>query len=508
MPQPTPNSESDRHLAGQELGDYFLLRRLGRGGMAEVYLAEQRSLKRNVAVKVLRRDLANQPDYVRRFHHEAQAAAKLVHANIVQIYEVGCIDGNHFIAQEYVQGQNVSQLVDRTGPLEIARVLSILRQIAAALNKASQHHIVHRDIKPENIMLMSSGEVKVADFGLARAIDQENLNLTQVGLTMGTPLYMSPEQVEGKPLDFRSDLYSCGVTAFYMLVGRPPFEGDTPLSVAVQHLQNPPPNVQDLRDDIPDSLAVVVTKLLAKKPSDRYHSAADLLRELRAIQVEGADYHLPLDLDALPESDVVSLHGTGGLAVTQQLQSLMETQALLKVPRRRPWLIVAGCVAAALIGGALAAVTWSGPLLSNTPDGTETIEAKPSANAQYVYAAFRNTEEAYLAVALHHPPEKSPENRYWSRRALHQLGLLYLERGDLDRAYEAFDRLAKVEQQETHFRAIGLAGLALVHDQRNQLNELSERLAEVWELRDELDPVMRQEVEQIVVRRKIPIDPS
>ena len=279
MNQPTSNLPDPprRDLSGQQLGDYLILRRLGQGGMAEVYLAEQHSLQRQVAIKVLRPDLANHENYVQRFHNEARAAAALVHANIVQIYEVGCVDGLHFIAQEYVRGQTVKQLVGRVGPLEIPRVVSLLRQITAALNKAGQEQIVHRDIKPENILLMSSGEAKVADFGLARAIDPAQLDLTQVGLTMGTPLYMSPEQVEGRSLDQRSDLYSLGVTAFFMLVGRAPFDGDTPLSVAVQHLQNPPPPLNDFRPDVPAALDKIVTQLLAKKPADRYSSAAELL---------------------------------------------------------------------------------------------------------------------------------------------------------------------------------------------------------------------------------------
>ncbi|MCA9147601.1 MAG: serine/threonine protein kinase, partial [Planctomycetales bacterium] len=170
--------------------------------------------------------------YIKRFQLEARAAAALVHANIVQIYEVGCVDGIHYIAQEYVQGQNLQQLLLRHGPVDTKLALAIMRQVAAALAKAASQSIVHRDIKPENIMLASSGEVKVADFGLARTTSNgATVNLTQVGVTMGTPLYMSPEQVEGGKLDPSSDIYSLGVTCFHMLSGSPPFQGETPLSV-------------------------------------------------------------------------------------------------------------------------------------------------------------------------------------------------------------------------------------------------------------------------------------
>jgi len=218
--RPVAELPLDPDLSGRQLGGYRLLRRLGRGAMAEVYLAEQVSLGRQVAFKVLRSTLATDAIYVQRFHHEARAAAQLVHANIVQIYEVGCHDGIHFIAQEYVQGANLAELLARRGPPELAKVLAVVRQVASALHKAAEHGIVHRDIKPENIMLASSGEVKVADFGLARLYSrEETTNLTQVGVTMGTPLYMSPEQVEGRALDSRSDIYALGVTTYQMLTG-------------------------------------------------------------------------------------------------------------------------------------------------------------------------------------------------------------------------------------------------------------------------------------------------
>ena len=209
--------------------------------MAEVYLAEQERLKRRVAVKILRPELAGDRVYLQRFQLEAQAAASLVHANIVQIYEVGCVDQLHYIAQEYVQGQNLRDYVARHGPPDLPHALSIMRQVAAALAKAAEQGVVHRDIKPENIMLTASGEVKVADFGLARLTREGAANdLTQIGITLGTPLYMSPEQVEGKPLDPRSDIYSLGVTCYHMLAGVPPFAGETALGVAVQHLKTRP----------------------------------------------------------------------------------------------------------------------------------------------------------------------------------------------------------------------------------------------------------------------------
>src|SRR5271165_1532971 len=200
MSESGPTKETIRpstgDLSGRQVGDFRILRRLGRGAMAEVYLAEQCPLKRWVAIKVLRSELADDKTYLRRFEREAQAAASLVHANIVQIHEVGQVDGLHYIVQEYVQGQNLRDWLARNGPPLLQQALSIMRQITAALGKAAEHGVIHRDIKPENIMITAAGDVKVADFGLARVLresDTDATSLTQIGVTMGTPLYMSPE---------------------------------------------------------------------------------------------------------------------------------------------------------------------------------------------------------------------------------------------------------------------------------------------------------------------------
>ncbi|MFW6170959.1 MAG: serine/threonine-protein kinase, partial [Planctomycetota bacterium] len=295
MPHPHQNVNSDFDLSGRKLGNYQLLRRLGRGGMAVVYLAEQLSLQRQVAFKALKRNLGEDEGFVRRFHNEARAAASLVHANIVQIHEVGYVDGIHFIAQEYVRGQNLKQWLACHGTADAPTAIHIMRQVIAALNRAARQGIIHRDIKPENIMLARTGEVKVADFGLARVVTEgQAVGLTQVGVTVGTPLYMSPEQVEGHQVDPRSDLYSFGVTCYEMLAGRPPFEGDTPLSIAVQHLRAEPPRLEAVRPDLPEGLCRIVHRLLAKSCRDRYATASELMRALRALHVEGLEEWSPL----------------------------------------------------------------------------------------------------------------------------------------------------------------------------------------------------------------------
>ncbi|MEQ1906591.1 MAG: serine/threonine-protein kinase, partial [Pirellulaceae bacterium] len=274
-------------LVGQMIGDYVVLRRLGSGGMANVYLAEQTSLKRKVALKVMRDELVGDPTYVSRFVREAQSAASLVQANIVQIYEVGHQGQLHFIAQEYVAGRNLRQHLARHGALEPIMAFNVLRQVGMALQKAAESGLIHRDIKPENIMITPNGEIKVTDFGLARFQNKnQKTDLTQIGIAMGTPLYMSPEQIEGRDVDHRSDLYSLGVTAYHMLAGKPPFEGDTPLAVALQHLNKQAEDMALIRPDVSSELCKVVHKLMAKKPEDRFQSASDFLRELRKIRID------------------------------------------------------------------------------------------------------------------------------------------------------------------------------------------------------------------------------
>src|SRR5262245_37127178 len=265
-------------LTGKTLGDFHLLRPIGKGGMGHVLLAEQRSLRRKVAVKLLKPELAANASALKRFRSEAESAARINHANIVQVYAIGEHDGVNYMAMEYVEGRNLRDFLTRKGPPELPVALSIMRQVAAALQRAGELGVVHRDIKPENILLTRKGEAKVADFGLSRcfADDQQPLNITQSGMTMGTPLYMSPEQVQGRPVDHRSDIYSFGVTCYHMLTGEPPYRGATAFEVAMQHVQAEPRPVQEFRPDAPPELSAVIQKMLAKNPEDRFQTGRDI----------------------------------------------------------------------------------------------------------------------------------------------------------------------------------------------------------------------------------------
>ncbi len=278
-----PSASAAQDLSDRTLGDYRLLRRLGQGGMGQVYLAEQISLKRRVALKILRADLAADPKYLQRFRSEAEAVAQATHANIVQVYAIGEADGLHFMALEYVEGRNLRDVLLRRGPPELALVLSVMRQVGAALQRAAELGIVHRDIKPENILLSRQGEVKVADFGLAQVVADQPVNLTATGVTLGTPLYMSPEQVQGNPVDSRSDMYSFGVTCYHMLAGQPPFTGDNAFQVALLHVNKEPEPLAARRPDLPPKLCRIVHTMMAKKPEDRFQTPGELLADLAAL---------------------------------------------------------------------------------------------------------------------------------------------------------------------------------------------------------------------------------
>ncbi len=429
---------------------------------------------------------------MRRFQQEAKAAASLVHANIVQIHEVGCIDGTHFMVQEYVEGQNLKQLLDRKGTLDAPAAVSVMRQVAAALHKAAQQRIIHRDIKPENIMLASTGEVKVADFGLAR-IEREGqaANLTQVGVTMGTPLYMSPEQLEGRAVDARSDLYSFGVTCYQMLAGRPPFEGDSPLSIAVQHLQKESLRLEDQRADLPGGLCRIVHKLMAKRPEDRYQTAVDLLKDLKSLNVPGLD-----EAWAAADECVDGVRCGGSTAArtqaTQQLAAVMQREAAVLGRRGYAGALLALLLVAFVFGGVLAWARRPSPLLAVSEQELPSVERKATVRDQYLHAAEIATEEGWKSVAREFPPEENEQNQYYALRAQQRLAELYLQNDDLDQALRCYEQLADAETADLQFRAIGLSGQANVYILRDEQSLAHQKLAAFVQLLDRLPAAVRQ----------------
>ena len=273
-------------LTEHMLGEFKVLRRLGRGATADVYLAEQTTKNRYVAIKVLRADLHSTEGakLLQRFRQEARAAGGLVHPNVVRIYALGEEGGVHYIAQEYVQGQNLQSYLANEGRPSLPQCLHIMKCVANALQAAVEGGVVHRDIKPDNILITHKGEIKVTDFGLAQlAQGDQDLNLTQVGTTLGTPMYMSPEQVKGSRIDHRSDIYSLGVTCYHMLSGRPPFTGDSPIAVAMKQVNEEAVPLKKKRPELPKALCTIVHRMMAKSVDDRYQNAVALLRDLKQV---------------------------------------------------------------------------------------------------------------------------------------------------------------------------------------------------------------------------------
>jgi serine/threonine-protein kinase len=496
---------ADNDLSGRLLGNFRLLRRLGRGAMAEVYLAEQCSLSRQVAVKVLKGALATDQTYVKRFQREAQAAASLVHANIVQIYEVGRVGDIYYIAQEYVQGLNLRQWIARNGIPDLRLSLTIIRQVAAALAKAAEQGVVHRDIKPENIMLMASGEVKVADFGLARlAGASDGVDLTQSGMTLGTPLYMSPEQVEGRPLDPRSDLYSLGVTCYQMLAGAPPFEGETALSVALQHLKKEPEPLASRRPDLPAAFCRIIHRLLAKSADDRYQSARELLSDLRQVQQEHLGEDWPAEVAGW-ESVGVHEPATARLEATQRLQTLM--QAVPAQPRGRSRLafwILGGL--AAFFFGALAAywTTVDRSLLADVANRPRQVPRQANVAAQFLYASQVGTEETWRAVI-----DYFPDKRSWVCHAKRKLAGIYLKEDNDQEAMKIFKEFAALDASEPELRAYGLAGECwILTTKQHKYHESANLLQELLPIRSKLDdPLMGKMLDYVIHKNGVELGP-
>lgn len=262
-------------------GRYELLKRVGSGGMADVYMAKDHKLNRNVAVKVLKSEYVEDEKFLKKFETEAQAVARLSHPNIVNIYDVGMEDGINYIVMELAEGITLKEYIRKKGYLSPKETVEISTQIASAISHAHKNHIIHRDIKPQNILVSDTGIIKVTDFGIAKATSSNTV--TSTATAMGSVHYISPEQAKGRFCDEKSDIYSLGITMYEMVTGHVPFDHENGVTIALMHLQNEITPPSQIRDGIPDSLEKIILKCTMKKPEERYQTADDLIADLRLV---------------------------------------------------------------------------------------------------------------------------------------------------------------------------------------------------------------------------------
>ncbi len=498
--EPNSSSTSAPSLIGTRLGDFQIMRKLGRGGMADVYAARQISLNRDVALKVLRPEFARDKDYIQRFRREARAAARLNHPNIVQVFEVGNIDSQYYIAQELIDGENLRQRLDRDGVIDSELAVEVLIGVAAALKVAMEAGITHRDIKPENIMQSASGIIKVADFGLARfnaEVDVTGGDLTQAGLTMGTPRYMSPEQVQGKRVDVRSDLYSLGVTMYHLLAGRPPFEADEPLALALMHLQETPAPIDRVRSklnasgnpDLDEWLIAVVNRLMSKSIEARFQSPDELISAIRN------------------ESPMVRLEnlGAGTAAATIRLQRATDQVRKQREKRSLRWLAAVGLPLLCLSIAAWLAVNYQGKTIDDILR-PETVPRADTVQVQYLNAVIRGDEMGWRSVGQHFPPAESATNAAYYAKAQLQLSRLLAESDRLDEADRILKRLQGDPGVDRIYQAIALSQRFTILNQLGRESEIASVRQQFQSLYSELEatnPNLLRQLEQVVTTREL-----
>ena len=285
---------------GDKINDrYEIIKLIGEGGMANVYLAYDTILERNVAVKVLRGDLADDEKFVRRFQREALSASSLSHPNIVEMYDVGEDNGNFYIVMEYIDGQTLKQLIKKRGHLTVPEAIDIMLQLTDGLAHAHDSYIIHRDIKPQNIMILEDGMVKITDFGIAMAINASDL--TQTNSVMGSVHYLPPEQANGKGSTVKSDIYSLGILMYELLTGSVPFKGDTAVEIALKHMKEKIPSIRKQNPTIPQSVENIVLKATAKNPKNRYDNVRDMYKDLQTALQRDNEKRLVYEY---PENDL------------------------------------------------------------------------------------------------------------------------------------------------------------------------------------------------------------
>lgn len=303
---------------GQKINDrYQIIRSIGEGGMANVYLAHDMILDRDVAVKILRGDLADDEKFVRRFQREAIAASSLSHPNIVEMYDVGEDNGKYYIVMEYVEGKTLKSLIKKRGALTLPEVIDIMQQLTSAISCAHDSNIIHRDIKPQNVLIKEDGIVKITDFGIAMALNSNEL--TQTNSVMGSVHYLPPEQANGKGATLKSDIYSLGIVMFELLTGKLPFRGENAVEIAIKQMKNQIPSVCSINENIPQSVENVILKACAKNPKNRYNTVKEMY----------ADIETCLDEDRLEEKRYVYPYSE-----TEEIEDTKEVKTIKEVEKQ------------------------------------------------------------------------------------------------------------------------------------------------------------------------------
>lgn len=391
---------------------YKIIRELGKGGMAIVFEAQDLILDRKVALKMLRPEYVNDKDFVKKFRHEAKAVARLTHPNVVNIYDIGQEEGKHYLVMEDIEGRNLKDIIKEKGKLPVLDALNIAKQISAALIVAHDNNIIHCDIKPHNILITPAKKVKVTDFGIARAVTSSTVTMTDT--IVGSAHYFSPEQARGGEIKTHSDLYSLGVVLYEMLTGEVPFKGDSPISVALKHIQEQPKKPSLINSKIPTKVENLVMKAIAKEPEARFSTAEEMQKEIKRVMKITSNKGLYKSYKESDEGDTKVLHKSD---IEERQKRLQQEREYLtykgerkNIPTWLKWtLVTIGLLALLSIGGIIFYQNYMDVPIVEVPDvvGTDLKEAEKRASEVGLQFVTQNE-------GVHHPdiPEGSIISQY------------------------------------------------------------------------------------------------
>ncbi len=409
----TPQGEAIGPQGRSQLGDFVLTKKLGQGGMGEVFLAHQTTLDRTAALKVLAKHLADNEDFVKRFYREARAMAKVDHPQTVRVYAVAEDQGIHYVAMEFVDGKSLQFWLDKLGKFSVGDAVHVILRCAEALQVAHGMNMVHRDIKPDNIMLTRRGQVKVADFGLAKALDDEEMSMTQSGTGLGTPYYMAPEQARNaKYVDGRSDIYALGVTLYHFLTGKLPFTGNSAMEVVLAKEKGQFKSARSLNPEVPEKLDLVIDKLIAKDPAQRFQDCGEVIKYLGGLGLDApslsfidAPDKIVVTTQTSAAKSTASLQKPGAATATNKAAASAAARSGADAPADAAWV-----VEFVRPDGKKQVVKWTagqilGALRAGTIDNKAKVKKPGSATAAPI-AQFPEFAQAVQAVIVKQQADK------------------------------------------------------------------------------------------------------